>query len=109
MRTARIQDVLCLAVPLEVEDRPTCDLHSLMDGIAVRAVAEQYGDARPASLVFERIEWLVTGEQDDVERFQPAHDCAACRAGNDQARTFLRENPDRKIALANITYTEVWR
>lgn len=64
---------------------------------------------RPVTIRDMISEWAITSEPDEVQAFQPAHDCAACRAGNDQAMAYLRDNPGRWVALANVHYTEVWR
>jgi hypothetical protein len=112
-RTERIQDVIALAVPDgwdpdDPEARPR--LVELLDRLAEQTAAAQYTDPawRPRALAFEPTEWLITQRPDEVERFQPAHDCEVCRAGNDRAREFLAEHPETWVALGNLTYTEVW-
>lgn len=110
--TATIQDVIALAVPVVLEPvladpDARVDLVLQLEKIAHASVKNQYL-RKPKALSFDAIDWLITNDPDDVERFQPAHDCAACRAGNDQALAFLRENPGRYVALGNITYTEFW-
>ena len=58
---------------------------------------------RPHDIRFDKVDWLVTKEMVEVAAFQPAHDCAACRAGNDQIEAFLPDNPERWIAMANLS------
>ena len=106
----QIQDVFAMVVPetfdpAQPEDRAR--LVAKLGPLAESYVARQYQKA-PRALLFEKIDWLITQDPADVEKFQPAHDCAACRAGNDQSLAFLRENPGRWVALGNLTYTEVW-
>lgn len=100
-----IEDVVAIVIPEGVDDLPEERLNAL----AYWQLMGQYaGGGRPRTLLVESMEWLVTGDWEDVERFQPAHDCAACRAGNDQAVAFLKEHPDRRIAMGNLKYWEVW-
>lgn len=105
-KTEVIQDVFAMAVP-EGVDPADPDLVPKLEALARAYVVRQYQVA-PKALLFDTIDWLVTAEPADVEKFQPAHDCAACRAGNDQSLAFLRQNPGRYVALGNLTYTEVW-
>ena len=58
--------------------------------------------------MFMETHWKITSDWREVEQFQPAHDCTTCRAGNDQAMAFLKEFPDRRLAVGNLTYIEVW-
>jgi hypothetical protein len=76
----------------------------------VAALNRQYQDQPepPQAVLLDRTDWLITNQPDEVERFQPAHGCARCRAGKDQARAFLAEHLHRYVALANLTYREVW-
>lgn len=99
-----IQDVIALVVPEHITGEVPLEQ---LERLAHQAVARQYV-GRTVAITFMEITWLVTSDADEAERFQPAHDCAACRAGADQARAYLRENPERRIALGNITYREVW-
>jgi hypothetical protein len=80
----------------------------MLDRLAQRSAMGQYKKQRPKALVMDKIEWLITDDWEEVERFQPAHDCATCRAGNDQAVAYLKEHPDRWLALGNMKYWEVW-
>jgi hypothetical protein len=114
-RTKRIQDVIAMAVPdgwdpADADDRAR--LVEVLDQFAEQTAAAQYTDLspsrRPIALAFEPTEWLITQRPDEVERFQPAHDCEVCRAGNGRAREFLAEHPETWVALGNLTYTEVW-
>lgn len=112
IRRETVQDVMCLAVPDYVDPSnevsraffvPTLDI------LTRKLTTRQYEHHPvPPELEFEKVDWLITKDPADVEKFQPAHDCAACRAGNDQSLAFLRENPGRYIAMGNLTYTEIW-
>jgi hypothetical protein len=105
-----VQDVFAAVVPEQLIKAPTLVVQMELTKIAQGYVLRQYREwllGRPR-IAFGPFEWLITTNPDEVETFQPAHDCAACRAGNDQAMAYLRENPDRPIALVNMTYTELW-
>lgn len=105
-----IQDVFAMAVPETYDPEDPADRERLIAALgplSERYVARQYQVA-PKALLFDTTEWLITRDPADVEKFQPAHDCPACRAGNDQSLAFLRENPGRYVVLGNLTYTEVW-
>lgn len=104
-------DVMCMAVPEHVD--PTV---LLIDGVpseqlrsvAIQSLMPQYEGQPPRAILLDSMDALVTNERADIEKFQPAHDCAACRAGNDQADTFLRDHPGRWLVLANVAYREIW-
>ena len=102
-----VQDFIVLGIPSEVDaDDPR--VSEFLDRMAEHQVMAQYRGQRPKALVMDKIEWLITSDWEDVERFQPAHDCAACRAGNDQAIATLKEFPDKRLALGNMRYWEIW-
>lgn len=102
-----IDDFIAIALPPDVDpDRP--DLTALCDRQAERSIIAQYKGHGPRALVMVSTEWTFTSDPDEVEAFQPAHDCAVCRAGNDQAHAFLTEHPERVMALGNLHYIEVW-
>jgi hypothetical protein len=107
-----IEDVVCLAVPAKID--PTnpaiaAVIPSMLTSMAEASIGLQYtGRRAPDKIELDQIDWLITSNREDVEKFQPAHDCAACRAGNDQALAFLRENPGRFIAMGNMKYRETW-
>ena len=105
MRVEPIEDYVVLAVPAD-----TVVDEQMLAGLTAKAQAQILGQYRkpPRALLVEPIDWLITSDPAEVERHQPAHDCAACRAGNDRARAFLAEFPDRRVALGNLRYTEVW-
>lgn len=97
------------AVPVDVDPNVgMLDVIVQLEGLARRYVWGQFGADMPVDIEFAVTEWLVTDKREEVEVFQPAHDCAACRAGNDKADAFLREHPGRWIALGNLFYVEVW-
>lgn len=105
-----IKDVVCLAVPEDI-DPERDQIIEYLTTVAERSVWFQFdfaGLARPEAIHFNSIDWLITKDPADVEKFQPAHDCEACRAGNERSLTFLNANPDRWIAMGNIEYREVW-
>lgn len=105
MKVEPIEDYVIIALPeyAVVDDR-------LLEALTIEAqrqIISQY-DKPPKALMIEPIDWLVTSSAEEVERHQPAHKCAACLAGNDRARAYLAEFPDRCLALGNLRYTEVW-
>jgi hypothetical protein len=107
MRTVPIDDVFAVALPMGMDPRdPT--VPRKLTAMATRLAWEQYKDAKPEVLRFDPIDWLITSNADEADAFQPAHDCAACRAGADQMRAFLAEHPDRWVVLGNLHYVEVW-
>ena len=114
MRRETFSDVFVCGIPKEVDT--TDPMHNVtllahLEKLARDWVWRQWGpgEARPIDIEFHVTDWLITDEIDKVDEFQPAHDCAACLAGNDQAKAYLREHPGRWLAMANMTYTEVWR
>lgn len=112
MKRTPIQDVFAMVVPARLDmEAPDVreETMAVLQNLAVATTWKQYADCEVMpELEFEEIDWLITKDPADVEAFQPAHDCAACRAGNDQSLAFLRDNPGRYIAMANIGYIEVW-
>jgi hypothetical protein len=46
--------------------------------------------------------WTLTTDPETVRRLGLMHDCAACRAGVDQALARLREVPDGEIAVGQL-------
>lgn len=106
MRVEPIEDYIAMVVPEDVGEIDDRVLERLTDQ-AQRTILAQYRQP-PRALLIEPVDWLITSSADEVERHQPAHDCVACRAGNDQARAFLAEHPDRRIAVGNLRYTEIW-
>lgn len=106
-------DVFAASVPANVDPNDNTQFTQLigyLDIIAKAYVHKQWEGAheRPTAIKHLVSDWTVTDKPEEVEEFQPAHDCAACRAGNDQAMTYLREHPGRWVALANLHYIEVW-
>lgn len=106
-------DVFAATVPAEVDPTDDAQFKKLirwLDLVAKAYVHKQWdGQAeRPLQIKHLVSDWTVTDKPEEIEQFQPAHDCAACRAGNDQAEAYLRENPGRWVALANLHYIEVW-
>jgi hypothetical protein len=103
-----IDDYIGLALSTETDpDNPK--LIAWLDAQAERKIVEQYRRmGGPVTLKIEPAKWLVTRDPVEVERFQPAHDCVQCRAANDQMVAFLREHPERWMALGNLRYTEYW-
>jgi hypothetical protein len=114
--TAPVQDVICLAIPDGIDPQVFLDGHvelreaffDKLNRLAQAQVWNQWPTRRPKRVDWETIEWLVTDQVDDVQEFQPAHDCAQCRLGNTRAEAFLREHPGRWLAMGNLTYTPIW-
>jgi hypothetical protein len=71
------------------------------------SVFAQWGPHERVVLEERSIEWLITDDPAEVDRFQPVHDCEQCRSGNVQAREYLASNPGGTVAMANIHYVEV--
>ena len=107
-----VDDVLALAVPAHLDPADPAQrerLGLLLVVQAERTVWAQWPPGRgPRAIAFAAIEWCFADRIEQVEAFQPAHDCPACRAGNDRAEAFLRANPGRWVALANLHYTVEW-
>lgn len=102
-------DVFAAVVPEGVDLTDRASLLVLLDDVARSYVHKQWqGRRRPLRIEFATSQWLITSEPGDVEQFQPADGCAACLSGNDQSIAYLRDNPGRSIAMANLVYTEVW-
>ena len=115
--TEPVQDVLCLAIPAQIdpvlyvnhEDKSIQE--AFIDSLtkeAYQSVWHQWPTDPPVRVDWDAIDWLITRDAEDVSKFQPAHDCPDCWMGNLQAEEFLRANPGRWIAMANISYTPVW-
>lgn len=108
MREVHIDDVFAALVP-EGADYTTDEVKDRLSVMVHDQVWHQWPrEERPVEVQFEKIDWLVTQDPADVERFQPAHDCEACRQGNARIRTFLIENPGRWVVLGNMHYVEIW-
>lgn len=101
-----ITDYLVLGVGPQVELEDP-QFAQMLDDMAMRAIVRQY-DKPPKAVMLVDMDWILTSDWREVERFQPAHHCAACIAGNDQAVAFLKEFPDKRLALCNMQYIEVW-
>jgi hypothetical protein len=105
--TTNIDDYVILAVPDDVDtDDP--EVRQKLDDQAQIQIYGQYRKRRPKALLLDDIDWLITSDPDDVERHQPAHDCANCKAGNRKAQEYLRANPGKRLALGNLHYVEIW-
>jgi hypothetical protein len=111
---ALVQDVIAVGVPEfitaeHLEDRVIRD--AILDHLTKAAwtsVWDQWPDRKPLRLEDQHIDWLITSDPAEVDRFQPAHDCEQCRLGNITARQALADHPKRLIALGNIRYVPVW-
>lgn len=60
---------------------------------------------RLAASLGERLhhaEWTITTDPGEVTTLGLIHDCAACRAGVDQALAFLREHPGGEVAVGQL-------
>lgn len=102
-------DVVALKMPLDIDPERDSYLDWL-NTVAERSVWIQWNGVkdRPDAIIVDRIDWLVTSSIEDVEKFQPAHDCPTCLAANDQMIAYLREFPGNYIAMGNMTYREEW-
>lgn len=107
MKTEPIQDVFCMAVPDGV-DPADPSLPVKLTQLAQRVAYTQYKGRPLKALEFEAMDWLITSDPSDIAEFQPAHDCPACLAGNDQSLAFLEANPGKSIAMCNMSYREIW-
>lgn len=105
-------DVFCAAVPEDIDpadESKRAALLAQLDVMAKQWVWHQWaGSTPPKDVTFAASQWLITKHVWQVDEFQPAHDCEECRAGNEKAKEFLRSNPGRWVAMANLTYTELW-
>lgn len=102
-----IDDFIVLSVPPSLS-LDNAGVIEQLDRLADVQIVAQYRRRRPKAILLQESQWLITSDWREVERFQPAHDCATCRAGNDQAIAFLKEHPDQRLALGNLHYVEVW-
>lgn len=102
-----IEDFIILGVPSGTSlDQP--GVREKLDRASERAIIGQYENVRPKAILLRDTDWIITSDWRLVEEFQPAHDCAKCRAANDQAMAFLKEHPEGCLALGNLHYLEVW-
>lgn len=103
-----VQDVFAAQVPTRLIDADVETVAIELNELVLVTTMAQYRD-RPDLVSIDSlgIDWLITSDPDEVERFQPAHDCTECRSGNERAMALLREHPDAKIALANVSFVEV--
>ena len=85
------------------------DMRARLDRASEALLMRQYrGRRHPRALLLDATRWLITSSWEDVLAFQPDDGCPTCLAGNDQAVAFLKEHPDRCLALGNLSYVEVW-
>jgi hypothetical protein len=47
-------------------------------------------------------EWTITSDPAQVKTLGLMHDCPTCRAGVDQALSFLRDNPGGEVAVGQL-------
>ncbi len=110
-RQVGITDFIILGVPDDIEEPLTEDQYDAMESLVLRNVWGQYRTKRvmpPQAVLLQKVDWKITKTVEDVEAFQPAHDCEDCRAGNVKAKEFLAANPGSRLALGNLYYVEVW-
>jgi hypothetical protein len=112
VRKVTRNDVFACVVPDDIDPGDAAQqpaLYAELDRQAKVWVWAQWANGGPPLDVdVATSEWLITCDVWRVDEFQPAHDCEECRAGNEKSKAFLRANPGRWIAMANLTYTEVW-
>lgn len=108
----RANDVFSVVVPDGIDpsdERRQPELHRLLDKQAKLWVWAQWANGgAPQDIEFAISEWLITREVWQVDEFLSKHDCAECRAGSERSKAFLRANPGKWVAMANLTYVEVW-
>jgi hypothetical protein len=111
MKAERITDYFVTVIPEAVDVNDVDAFAALREEMQrqVEVMLLRQYERPPKALMLEPTEWLVTDSPDEVEAFQPEHDCAECRAGNQRACEFLIANPGRFVACGNLHYTEVWR
>lgn len=112
-RRVESNDVFAAGVPEDIDptdDAQRTQLLAYLDEVARQWVWNQWAAAgqRPTDVEFAVSEWMITNKVFKVDEFQPAHDCEECRRGNETCKAFLRANPGRWVAMANMTYVEVW-
>ena len=66
----------------------------------LRAVSE--AAARAIGERLHHAQWAITSDPGQVTTLGLRHDCPSCRAGVDQALTFLRENPGKELAVGQM-------
>ncbi len=66
----------------------------------LRELSEEIAGGAGARLV--RAEWVITRDQDAVSRVGQAHDCPGCRAGLDQALSYLAAHPAGEVAAGTL-------
>lgn len=118
MHSVPIKDVLALVVPERWQELAElaartgelpAELKNELQQLAFQSITRQYaGRNGLKALAMGSHDWLVTRDPVQAEAFQPGDGCPACIAGTDQALAFLRDHPDRLIALGNLNYVEVW-
>jgi hypothetical protein len=107
-----VADVFAAALPEgldpdKVKRRRLIERHLLP--MAYASIEAQWPAGQGPRVELRRVDWLITRDPAEAERFQPAHDCPTCLAANDQMRAFLAEHPDRWVVLANLFYREHWQ
>jgi hypothetical protein len=73
-------------------------------GRDLRELSEE--QARSIGEVLHHASWILTGDPDEVRRFGMMHDCAACRAGVDQALAYLSEYPGAEVAVGQLHWAK---
>jgi hypothetical protein len=84
--------------------------YAMVEGKRALVVRLIGGDLRKISAAFaagmgERLhhaEWTITSDPAEVTTLGLMHDCAACRAGVDQALAFLRDDPGGEVAVGQL-------
>lgn len=100
-------DSAILALPIELDPANAPEL-ARDEGYAQVVWNELHGIAleQAANLgeVLLRDFWYVTRDPDEVRTHGLLHDCERCRAGVDTAIEFLRNNPNRSVAVGQLLW-----
>lgn len=110
----QVEDVACLVIPEHIDctdPEVLAELPQRLELQVLASIGAQYrnqGKVPPKVVVTDELRWLITNDPEDVEAFQPAHDCEECRKGNEATKEFLLANPGRWVAMSNMTYREIF-
>jgi hypothetical protein len=104
MKAERITDYFVTVIPEAVDVNDVDAFAALREEMQrqVEVMLLRQYERPPKALMLEPTEWLVTDSPDAVEAFQPEHDCAECRAGNQRACEF----PALEAAVHRLRHLE---
>lgn len=102
-----IQDYIVIKVPSDTILNPESILK--FNSMAKRCIVDQYKKPPyPSLILMHDTEWLMPKDWEEVIVFQPHHQCPTCLAANDQAVAYLKEFPEKKLILGNLSYSVFW-